>query len=149
MPAGAMTLNEITSADWSLELDAPGRPGSGIGNVVQGLADVNQCVGVILTTPKGSDPLRPTFAADLWQFIDYPINSLLAAVVREVTQALTLWEPRITIVSITAQPVIDSAVQSGAHLDVSVTWQLKLTTNGVGAGKIRTSQTTSVSIFTP
>ncbi|HUN58021.1 MAG TPA: GPW/gp25 family protein [Candidatus Binataceae bacterium] len=149
MPAGAITLSDITSADWSLELDAPGRPGSGIGNVVQGLADVNQCVGIILTTPKGSDPLRPTFAIDLWEFIDYPINSLLAAVVREVTQALTLWEPRITIVSIAAQPVIDNTVQSGAHLDVSVTWQLKLAANGVGAKAIGTIQTTSASIFTP
>lgn len=149
MPAGAITLSDITSADWSLALDTLGRPGSGIGNVVQGLADVNQCVGIILTTPKGSDPLRPTFATNLWQFIDYPINSLLAAVVREVTQALTLWEPRITLVSITAQPVIDNTAQSGAHLDVSVTWKLKLTTNGVSAGTIGTSQSTSVSIFTP
>ena len=148
MPAGAMTLSDITSADWSLELDAAGRPGSGIGNVVLGLADVNQCVGIILTTPKGSDPLRPTFAADLWQFIDYPIDNLIAAVVREVTQALTTWEPRITLVSITAQPVIDSTVQSGAHLDVSVTWQLKLSTNGVSAGTTGAIQTTAVSILT-
>lgn len=149
MPAGAITLNDITSADWSLALDSPGRPGSGIGNVVQGIADVNQCVGIILTTPQGSDPLRPTFATDLWQFIDYPINSLLAAVVREATEALTLWEPRITLVSITAQPIIDNTVQSGAHLDVSVTWKLKLTTNGVGAGAIGAIQTTAISIFTP
>jgi len=70
-------------------------------------------------------------------------------VVREVTQALTLWEPRITIVSIAAQPVIDNTVQSGAHLDVSVTWQLKLAANGVGAKAIGTIQTTSASIFTP
>ena len=149
MPTGAITLDDITSADWSLALDTPGRPGSGIGNVVQGIADVNQCVGIILTTPKGSDPLRPTFAADLWQFIDYPMNSLLTAVVGEVTQALTLWEPRITIVSITAQPVIDNTIQSGAHLDVAVTWKLKLTASGTGSAPTGTIQTTPVSIFTP
>jgi len=113
VPAGAITLDDITSADWSLRLDGTGQPGSGIGSVVQGLADVNQCVGIILTTPQGSDPLRPTFAADLWQFIDYPINSVLPAVVQEVTRALTIWEPRITIVSITARPVIDNTAQSG------------------------------------
>jgi phage baseplate assembly protein W len=144
--AGAITLDDITSADWSLALDAPGRPGSGIGNVVQGVADVNQCVGIILTTPKGSDPLRPTFAADLWQFIDYPINSVLPAVVREVTQALTLWEPRIVIVSISAQPVIDNTAQSGAHLDIAVTWKLKLTADGSGVAPPGTVQTTTVSI---
>ena len=102
---------------------------------MQGIADVNQSVAIILTTPKGSDPLRPTFAADLWQFIDYPMNSLLAAVVGEVTQALTMWEPRITIVSITAQPVIDNTIQSGAHLDVAVTWKLKLAANGGGTAR--------------
>jgi phage baseplate assembly protein W len=149
MPTGAITLDDITSADWSLALDTPARPGSGIGNVVQGVADVNQCVGIILTTPKGSDPLRPTFAADLWQFIDYPVNSLLAAVVGEVTRALTLWEPRIIIVSITAQPVIDDTIQSGAHLDVAVTWKLKLTASGSGSAPTGTIQTTPVSIFTP
>jgi uncharacterized protein len=149
MPTGSITLDDITSADWSLALDTPGRPGSGIGNVVQGIADVNQCVGIILTTPKGSDPLRPTFAADLWQFIDYPMNSLLAAIVGEVTQALTLWEPRIAIVSITAQPVIDNTIQSGAHLDVAVTWKLKLTASGTGSAPTGTIQTTPVSIFTP
>jgi Bacteriophage baseplate protein W len=144
--AGAKTLDDITSADWSLALDAAGRPGSGIGSVVQGIADVNQCVGIILATPRGSDPLRPTFAADLWQFIDYPINSVLPAVVREVTQALTLWEPRIVIVSISAQPVIDDSTQSGAHLDIAVTWKLKLTADGRGVAPPGTIQTTTVSI---
>jgi uncharacterized protein len=144
--AGAITLDDILSADWSLALDTPGRPGSGIGSVVQGIADVNQCVGIILATPRGSDPLRPTFAADLWQFIDYPINSVLPAVVREVTQALALWEPRIVIVSISAQPVIDGSTQSGAHLDIAVTWKLKLTADGRGVAPPGTVQTTTVSI---
>jgi len=72
MPAGAITLNDIASADWSLMLDSSspsGRSGSGIGQVVEGVADINQCIGIILSTPKGSDPLRPTFACDLWRWI--------------------------------------------------------------------------------
>ena len=59
MPAGAITLADITSADWSLELGT-------IGGVVQGIADVEQCLGIIVTTPRGSDPLRPTFGANIW-----------------------------------------------------------------------------------
>ncbi len=47
-------LADITSADWSLKLDVPGEPGSGIGNVVQGIADVNQCIRIIL----GPTPIR-------------------------------------------------------------------------------------------
>jgi hypothetical protein len=37
MPAGAITLAEIKSADWSLMLDTAGLPGSGIGGVVTGV----------------------------------------------------------------------------------------------------------------
>jgi len=65
MPAGAITLADITSADWSLMLDSPGQPGAGIGNVVMGVDDVDQCIAIILTTPKGTDVLRPTFGTDL------------------------------------------------------------------------------------
>ena len=127
MPAGAITLTDITSADWSLALDSPGSPGSGIGNVVQGIADVNQCIRIILTTPKGSDPLRPTFGADLWQYIDFPIQTAIPNIVREVTDAITLWEPRVKLISVIAKPVNEATAQSGAHLSVGVTWQLKLT----------------------
>jgi len=121
MPAGAITLADITSADWSLALGA-------IGDVVQGIADVEQCLGIIVTTPRGSDPIRPTFGADIWRFIDFPINRALPAIVSELTSAITVWEPRVTLVSVTAQPVIDASAQSGAHLDVTLNWQLKLGT---------------------
>src|SRR5438128_4911553 len=102
MSADAVTLGDISSADWSLMLDATAGsgPGSGIGRVVQGIADVDQCVRIILTTPKGADPLRPTFGADLWRFIDAPINLARAAIVREVTEALLLWEPRIELLKV-------------------------------------------------
>ena len=119
MPAGAITLADITSADWSLEL---GR----IGGVVQGIADVEQCLGIIVTTPRGSDPLRPTFGADIWRYIDFPIDVALPAIVRELTSAITTWEPRVNLISVTAQPVNDGSTQSGAHLDVTLTWQLAL-----------------------
>ena len=78
-----------------------------------------------------SDPLRPTFGADIWRYIDFPINLALPAIVSELTSAITIWEPRVTLVSVTAQPVIDASAQSGAHLDVTLNWQLKL---GVDCG---------------
>jgi phage baseplate assembly protein W len=119
MSADAVTLADIRSTDWSLKLGA-------IGQVVQGVADVDQCVAIILTTPLGSDPLRPTFGCDIWRYIDHPMSQSLPAIVRELTAALTLWEPRIALVNVAAVPVLDTTTQSGAHLDVSVTWQLKL-----------------------
>lgn len=126
MPNDAITFAEITSADWSLALDTPGDPGSGIGRVVQGAADVNQCIRIILTTPKGSDPLRPTFGADIWQYIDYPMDAATAAIVREATVAITLWEPRVVLVKVAARPISQSADQPGARMNVNITWRLKL-----------------------
>jgi phage baseplate assembly protein W len=133
MSIDAVTLADITSADWSLKLDA-------IGSVVQGIDDIDQCIAIILTTPQGSDPLRPTFGADLWQFIDNPISVAVPAIVRQVTAAITIWEPRVTLQSVSVAPANDNSPQSGAHLNISVTWQLKL------AGPSSQSRTTAVGI---
>ncbi|MBF6569058.1 MAG: GPW/gp25 family protein [Candidatus Binataceae bacterium] len=120
----AATLANITSVDWSLKLGA-------IGEVVQGLADVDQCIQIILTTPKGSDPLRPTFGSDLWRYIDYPIDVAIPSAVREVTQAITLWEPRVKLVSVTTLPG-----ETAGHLSVTVIWRLQL---GSAASQTRTT----------
>jgi uncharacterized protein len=119
MAAGAITLADIKSADWSLALGA-------IDEVVQGIADVEQCLGIIVTTPRGSDPLRPTFGADIWRYIDFPISLALPSIVSELTSAITIWEPRVNLVSVTVQPVNDATAQSGAHLEVTLNWQLRL-----------------------
>ncbi|MGH7947794.1 MAG: GPW/gp25 family protein [Candidatus Binataceae bacterium] len=136
MSAGAVTLDEIRAADWSLALDRNG----GLGRVVEGIDDVNQAIEIILTTPKGSDPLRPTFGADLWQYIDFPINAAVAAIVREVTDAVTQWEPRVKLLSVKAEQAADAGAQAGAHLNVSVKWELEL------GGEPSPEQTTTVSI---
>ena len=60
-------LNEITYVDWQLKLNS-------IGEVAQGVDDINQCIAIILLTKKGSVPHRPTFGSDIYKYIDYPIN---------------------------------------------------------------------------
>ena len=133
MSTEAITLADITSADWSLKLGA-------IGQVVQGLADVAQCLAIILTTPKGSDPLRPTFGADIWRYIDYPVNRAIPAIVNELTQAITQWEPRVKLISVNVAPALDETAQAGAHYNVTLTWQLRL------GGASAAIQTTSITI---
>jgi phage baseplate assembly protein W len=133
MSVDAITLADITSADWSLKLNA-------MGQVVKGIDDIDQCIGIILTTPQGSDPLRPTFGADLWQYIDNPLTVAVPSIVREVSAAISMWEPRVTLQSVTVTPATDGGSQSDAHLNVSVVWQLKL------AGASRSSQTTVVAL---
>jgi hypothetical protein len=141
-----MTLAGITSADWSLALDQQGAPGSGIGSVVQGVADVNQCIQIILTTPKGSDPLRPTFGADVWRYIDSPMNSAIPAIVRDVTEAIVRWEPRVTVVSISVTPAPGGNTQAGAQLSIAVTWKLTLTAQGSQASTFAPAQSTTVTV---
>jgi Bacteriophage baseplate protein W len=130
MISDVITLADIQSSDWSLKLGA-------IGQVVQGVADVDQCIAIILTTPKGSDPLRPTFGADIWSFIDYPIDEALPAIVREITAAITAWEPRVRLLSIAALPVLETGAQAGAQLSITVTWQLKLAAAPAAASRTR------------
>jgi Bacteriophage baseplate protein W len=118
MSTDAITLADVTSADWSLKLDA-------IGATVEGVKDIEQCIAIILTTPRGSDPLRPTFGADLWRYIDNPISVAIPSIVREVSAAISMWEPRIIVQSVRVSRANDSSSQSDSHLNISVVWQLK------------------------
>jgi phage baseplate assembly protein W len=59
--------------------------------------------------------------------------------VSELTSAITIWEPRVNLVSVTAQTVNDATTQSGAHLDVTLNWQLKL---GVAAAPVQITTVT-------
>jgi phage baseplate assembly protein W len=148
MSDGNTTLSDITSADWELMLDQnspSGLPGSGIGNVVQGVADINQCIGIILSTPQGSDPLRPTFACNLWQWLDAPINIARPHLVREIVEALTKWEPRVRVLSVVVNLVPnDLTANVNAHLDITIVWQLKVNVSGPGGPQ--TSQQLTITV---
>jgi phage baseplate assembly protein W len=98
--------------------------------VVQGVDDVNQCIGIILGTPKGSDPLRPTFACDLWQWIDAPVNVARPYLVREIVEAITKWEPRVRVLSVVIGLV------GLSQLSIAITWQLKVDVSGAGSQKL-------------
>jgi len=91
-----MNLDEIKSVDWQFKLND-------IGNAAEGIDDIGQCIKIILMTRKGSNPHRPEFGSDIWQYIDYPINEAVPNIIREAYDAITLWEARVLINSITAE----------------------------------------------
>jgi len=102
--------SDITAADWSPQVGNPG-------NVVTDLADIDQCIGIILTTPKGSDPHRPLFGCDAWLWIDKPASIAIPNVIAEAVDSLTEWEPRLELISVTAaQPAI-------GHAQITVAWK--------------------------
>jgi len=87
-------LASIRARDWQPALGE-------IGAVVTDLADIAQAITIILTTPPGSDPHRPTFGADLLQFIDQPEIEATAPLIAAAADAILAWEPRLELTSIT------------------------------------------------
>jgi len=104
-------LNEITYVDWQFKLN-------GIGEVAEGVEDINQCIAIILRTPKGSVPHRPTFGSDIYKYIDYPVTSAKANIVRETIDAINIWETRVIVKSVKVQIGI-------GQLTIKVEWELK------------------------
>lgn len=91
-----MIINEIKSVDWQPKLNQ-------IGDIVEGIDDIDQCIKIILMTKKGSDPHRPEFGSDIWQYIDCPVNEAVPNIIRESIDAISIWESRVQINSITAE----------------------------------------------
>ncbi|MBR6127888.1 GPW/gp25 family protein [bacterium] len=114
-------LNEIKYVDWQFKLN-------GIGDVAEGVEDINQCIATILNTPKGSDPHRPTFGSNIYKYVDYPINTAKPNVIRETIDAITLWEQRINVNSVIVEIEYE-------HLYIKVEWTLK-STNTKGTAEV-------------
>ncbi len=108
----ASSLHTVTpdTPHWQLALGADG--------VAQQLADIAQCIRIILTTPKGSDPLRPDFGCDAGNWLDLPLPAARPHLVREIRAALA-WEPRIRLEAVSIEPG-DS--QSGGHALARLVW---------------------------
>jgi len=110
-----MNLDEIKSTDRQFKLND-------IGNAAEGLDDIDQCIKIILMTRKGSVPHRPEFGSDIWQYIDYPINESIPNIIKEAYDAITLWETRVLINSITAEiAYCEQRLKDGGEEPSSVT----------------------------
>lgn len=103
-----------TSAHWQPALIAHSLSSDAC---VEGLADIGQAIQIILRTPHGSDPHRPTFGSNLYHYIDYPIDRAIPHVVRESVGAIKMWEPRCEVLKV--EPVVSSE-----HLTLRVNWRV-------------------------
>ncbi|ADJ61738.1 hypothetical protein G5B88_01050 [Herbaspirillum seropedicae] len=89
-----------------------------LGQLVVDAADIEQCIRIILSTPRGSDPHRPLFGSELHLYLDHPVNSARPHIVREAVNALREWEPRIAVLKVSVDLI------ELAQLQCSVQWQL-------------------------
>lgn len=116
------TLNEITYVDWQYKLNK-------IGSVAEGVEDINQCIAIILLTQKGSDPLRPAFGSDIYKYIDYPINSAKANIIRESIEAIEKWETRIKVDSVIVEI-------KETQIKIQIQWSLKSSNTTTGSTEV-------------
>ncbi|TYG34152.1 phage baseplate protein [Lonepinella koalarum] len=103
-------LTPIPSTHWQLAPDLAD-------GTVWGIDDVHLCIANILSTPKGTDILRPEFGSNHFDYLDQPYDVALPNMVREITQALQKWETRI---------VVDEVFIDGQapHFTLTVKWSL-------------------------
>lgn len=86
----AVKIQDIKSSNWQLSVLGPGQ-------IAEGIDDLRQCIQIILTTSRGSDPFRPLFGSDIWKYIDSPVNTAVANISAEIIDCIGKWEPRIII----------------------------------------------------
>lgn len=88
----------IKSSEWAISLN-------GVGQLVQGLDDIRQCISIILNTRKGTDPLRPNFGVGVFEYIDKPVNTALPNMRKSIIDAIGEFEPRVELTKVTASVV--------------------------------------------
>jgi phage baseplate assembly protein W len=105
---------------------------------VQGIDDIHQSLLILFGTIPGEDPFRPTFGVDLSQFLDKPITVATPAIVATISDAIALWEPRITVVSIESTYLQNQPAQ----LVIAITWQANLPNSQVSPASVGMQVTT-------
>lgn len=81
------------------------------GNValVSGDQEIVQAIQIILLTAIGERVMRPKFGCRIHELVFHPNNGETSALARRyVTEALNMWEPRITVKQVIAKPDPDA-----------------------------------------
>jgi phage baseplate assembly protein W len=87
---------------------------------------VRQSVWIILGTSRGERVMRPDFGCGLQELV-FSVGGAQTAglVTEEVRHALTVWEPRLDLVAVTAEP--DGFL--GTTLEIRIEYRVRATNN--------------------
>lgn len=106
---------------WSVKVSrldrATGVAPDTFGEIVTALDDLDQAIASIVLTPKGSVPTEPEKCVDWDAIIDRHPDIGVPMLVREVWDALAIWEPRIVVSK------VEIAEASFSHFVVRVYWR--------------------------
>lgn len=79
--------------------------GNGSIALESGTADIEKAMRVILSTAPGERPMRPYFGCKIWNLLFEPINANTLGLMEDaVREAMSRWEPRIEIASVSVAP---------------------------------------------
>jgi len=87
-----IALND--TRNWQVSMEDPAK--------IVGRMILVQSINIILTTIPGSDPLRPEFGSNVYQYLDKPLPSVMGKIIYEATTAIGRWEKRLEVTRITA-----------------------------------------------
>jgi phage baseplate assembly protein W len=114
-------MSDFLGAGWAfpVAVDARGRVG-----IARHDQDIEQAIKIIVFTPRGQRMMRPEFGCHIHDLIFSPNNGATAGLAAHyVESALTMWEPRIRVLSVTAAP--DPGDRS--RLAIAVEYEIKAT----------------------
>src|SRR6266508_6073339 len=95
-------MSDFLGTGWAFPvgLDARGRFG-----LARQEHDIEQALRMILLTPKGQRVMRPEFGCQIHDLIFAPNDATTAGLATYyVDEALAMWEPRIRVLDVTADP---------------------------------------------
>lgn len=73
--------------------------------MTSGAADLDRSIALVLMTAPGERLMRPEFGCRIWELLFEPITGNLIGLINQyVRDALLMWEPRISVDSVVAEP---------------------------------------------
>lgn len=90
--------------------------------------DIKESIWIIIGTAKGERVMRPDFGCGIHDLVFAPINTATVTLIENsVREALTLWEPRIELISVEAS----TKKANEGELPVSIDYRVRTTNNRV------------------
>lgn len=71
--------------------------------ISEGMSEVNQCIQLLIATVPGERVMRPEFGCRLYTRVWENIDKVASEGLSDIRQALTLFEPRVDIISISSR----------------------------------------------
>jgi uncharacterized protein len=87
----------ISNLHWQMRLARNAGGHDALGAILTDLDDVEQSIGTIILTEKGTVPGQPEKCTRLMPYIDRRPDYAIPNITREIFDAIGLWEPRVIV----------------------------------------------------